>query len=55
MEKQFFTTARTTSLLKRFETPEEIANIVAFVAGNQSNIINGAALRADGGVLQSIF
>jgi NAD(P)-dependent dehydrogenase (short-subunit alcohol dehydrogenase family) len=55
VEKQFFSTGRPTSLLKRFETPEEIANIVAFVAGNQSNIINGAALRADGGVLQSIF
>jgi NAD(P)-dependent dehydrogenase (short-subunit alcohol dehydrogenase family) len=55
MEKQFFSSARPTSLLKRFETPEEIANIVAFIAGNQSNIINGAALRADGGVLQSIF
>jgi NAD(P)-dependent dehydrogenase (short-subunit alcohol dehydrogenase family) len=54
-EKQFFSTGRPTSLLKRFETPEEIANIVAFVAGNQSNVINGAALRADGGVLQSIF
>ena len=55
MERQFFSTARPTSLLKRFETPEEIANIVAFVAGNQSNIINGATLRADGGVIQSIF
>jgi NAD(P)-dependent dehydrogenase (short-subunit alcohol dehydrogenase family) len=55
MEKQFFSTARPTSLLKRFETPEEVANIVAFVAGNQSNIINGASLPADGGVVQSIF
>jgi NAD(P)-dependent dehydrogenase (short-subunit alcohol dehydrogenase family) len=55
MEKQFFSLARPTSLLKRFETPEEIANIVAFVAGNQSNVINGAAVRADGGVVQSIF
>jgi NAD(P)-dependent dehydrogenase (short-subunit alcohol dehydrogenase family) len=55
MEKQFFITARPTSLLRRFETPEEVAAIVAFVAGNQSNIINGAALRADGGVIQSIL
>lgn len=55
MERQFFSTARPTSLLKRFETPEEVANIVAFVAGNQSNIINGASLPADGGVVQSIF
>src|SRR5271157_4494398 len=55
MEKQFFTTARATSLLKRFETPEEIAMIVAFVAGTQSAVINGAAIRAEGGVVQSIF
>jgi len=55
MEKQFFNTARGTSLLKRFETPEEIAAIVAFVAGTQSVVINGAAVRADGGVLQSIL
>jgi len=55
MEKQFFSTARATSLLKRFETPEEVAAIVAFVAGTQSNVINGAAVRADGGVVQSIF
>ena len=55
MQKQFFTTARATSLLKRFETPEEIAMIVAFVAGTQSAVINGAAIRAEGGVVQSIF
>ncbi len=55
MEKQFFTTARASSLLKRFETPEEIAMIVAFVAGTQSAVINGAAIRAEGGVVQSIF
>src|SRR5713101_2230418 len=32
VERQFFTSARPTSLLKRFETPEEIATVVAFVA-----------------------
>ena len=55
MEKQFFEKARPSSLLKRFETPEEIATIVAFVAGTQAALINGAAVRADGGVVQSIF
>jgi NAD(P)-dependent dehydrogenase (short-subunit alcohol dehydrogenase family) len=55
IEKQFFATARPSSLLKRFETPEEVAAIVAFVAGIQTSVINGAAVRADGGVLQSIF
>jgi NAD(P)-dependent dehydrogenase (short-subunit alcohol dehydrogenase family) len=54
-EKQFFSTARPSSLLKRFETPEEIAAVVAFVASTQSATINGAAVRADGGVLRSIL
>lgn len=55
MEKQFFEKARPSSLLKRFETPEEIATIVAFVVSTQAALINGAAVRADGGVVQSIF
>jgi len=42
-------------LLKRFETPEEIATVVAFVASMQSIAINGAAVRAEGGVVRSIF
>jgi NAD(P)-dependent dehydrogenase (short-subunit alcohol dehydrogenase family) len=54
-ERQFFTSARPTSLLKRFETPEEIATVVAFVASMQSIAINGAAVRAEGGVVRSIF
>jgi NAD(P)-dependent dehydrogenase (short-subunit alcohol dehydrogenase family) len=55
VEKQFFATIRPTSLLKRFETPEEIATVVAFVASTQSVAINGAAVRAEAGVVQSIF
>jgi NAD(P)-dependent dehydrogenase (short-subunit alcohol dehydrogenase family) len=55
MEKQFFATGRPSSLLKRFETSEEIAAVVAFVASNQSTAINGAAVRAEGGVIRSIF
>ncbi len=55
IEKQFFATVRPTSLLKRFETPEEVAAVVAFVAGAQAVAINGAAVRAEGGVLRSIL
>ncbi len=55
MEKQFFATGRPSSLLKRFETSEEIAAVVAFVASTQSTTINGAAVRAEGGVIRSIF
>jgi NAD(P)-dependent dehydrogenase (short-subunit alcohol dehydrogenase family) len=55
VEKEFFKTARPTSLLKRFETSEEIAAVVAFLASSQSAAINGAAVRAEGGVVRSIF
>jgi len=55
IEKQFFANVRPTSLLKRFETPEEVAAVVAFVASTQSEAINGAAVRAEGGVVRSIF
>lgn len=55
IEKQFFANVRPTSLLKRFETPEEVASVVAFVASTQAVAINGAAVRAEGGVVRSIF
>jgi len=55
IEKQFFASVRPSSLLKRFETPEEIASVVAFVASTQAVAINGAAVRAEGGVVRSIF
>src|ERR1700739_2858239 len=55
IEKEFFEYARPSSLLKRFETTEEIAAVVAFVASTQSASINGAAVNADGGVIRSIL
>jgi NAD(P)-dependent dehydrogenase (short-subunit alcohol dehydrogenase family) len=54
LEKEFFRSARPSSLLRRFETPEEIANVVAFVCSPLASSINGASVRADGGVLRSI-
>ncbi len=55
VEKQFFSTVRRSSLLKRFETPEEVAAVVAFLASTQSIAISGSAVRAEGGVVSSIF
>jgi len=43
------------SLIKRFATPEEVAALVAFVASPLSSATNGAALRVDGGVVRSII
>ena len=55
VEKQFFASVRPTSLLKRFETPEEVAAVVTFIASTQATAINGSAVRAEGGVIRSIF
>jgi NAD(P)-dependent dehydrogenase (short-subunit alcohol dehydrogenase family) len=54
VERQFFSEGRPTSLIQRFATPEEIAALVAFVCSPLASAINGAALRADGGVVRSI-
>ena len=55
VEKEFFQNIRPSSLLKRFETVEEVADVVAFLASDKSITINGAAVRADGGVVRSIL
>jgi NAD(P)-dependent dehydrogenase (short-subunit alcohol dehydrogenase family) len=55
MEKLFFEKARPSSLIKRFIQPEEVASLVAYVCSPLSAATNGAALRVEGGVVQSIF
>jgi len=54
-EKEFFANVRPTSLLKRFATTEEVANLVAYVCSPLSAATNGAALRVDGGVVRACF
>ena len=54
VEKDFFEHARPSSILKRFEEPAEIAAVVAFICSPLASAINGAAVRADGGVVRSI-
>jgi len=53
-EQEFFEKVRPSSILRRFARPEEIAAVVAFVASPLASAINGAAVRADGGVIRSI-
>ncbi|SDK21808.1 Short-chain dehydrogenase [Nocardioides sp. YR527] len=45
----------TTSLLQRFIEPDEIAHLAVYVASPLSSATNGAALRADGGVLTGML
>lgn len=54
-EKDFFENIRPTSLIKRFSTPEEVANLVTYIASPLSSATTGAALRVDGGVVKSAF
>ena len=51
---QFIKQFRATSLLQRFASVEEIANMVVYVASKESSATNGAALRAEGGIIQTI-
>ncbi|HZC95204.1 MAG TPA: SDR family oxidoreductase [Bradyrhizobium sp.] len=45
---------RPTSLLQRFASAEEIANMVVYVSSKEASVTNGAALRAEGGIIQTI-
>jgi len=54
MEKEFFRSARPTSLLQRFTTPEEVAHLIVYACSPLAAATNGAALRVDGGVVRSI-
>jgi 3-oxoacyl-[acyl-carrier protein] reductase len=53
-EAKFVKENRPTSILERFIQPEEIGAVVAFVASPRASAINGAAVRADGGIVKSI-
>ena len=54
VEKEFFKTSRPSSLLHRFETPEEVAAMITFVCSEAASAVNGAALRVEGGVVRSV-
>jgi NAD(P)-dependent dehydrogenase (short-subunit alcohol dehydrogenase family) len=55
VEKEFFETARPTSLIKRFASPDEVAALVAYVANPLASATTDAALRVDGDVVKSPF
>jgi NAD(P)-dependent dehydrogenase (short-subunit alcohol dehydrogenase family) len=54
-EAEFFRSVRPSSLLRRFARSDEVAPLVVFLCSPLSAATNGAALRADGGVVRSIL
>lgn len=53
-ERQFIAENRPTSLIGRLIDPKEIGAVVAFVCSERASAINGAALRAEGGLVRSV-
>lgn len=54
VEKSFFEHARPTSLIKRFETIEEVANMAVYLCSEAASATTGAAVRVEGGIVKSI-
>ncbi|MBC9031138.1 SDR family oxidoreductase [Sphingomonas sp. JC676] len=53
-ESEFFNKLRPLSLIRRLIEAEEIASMVAFLASPLAAVTNGAALRAEGGIVPTI-
>lgn len=55
VEEDFFKNGRPGSLLQRFASTEEVANLVVYLSSCLSSATNGAALRVDGGAVPTIL
>jgi len=53
VKKEFFQTMRPTSIIQRFLTPEEVANMVTYLCSPLAAATNGAAIRAEGGLIKT--
>ena len=54
-EAEFFKTVRPTSLLKRFETIDEVASMIVYLCSPLASATTGSAVRVDGGVVRAIL
>ena len=50
----FIAAHRSSSIIKRAARVDEVANMVLYVSSEQASATTGAALRVDGGVIESI-
>jgi len=54
MAARFVKEYRPTSLIQRFASVQEVANMVVYAVSKEASATNGAALRVDGGVVSTI-
>jgi NAD(P)-dependent dehydrogenase (short-subunit alcohol dehydrogenase family) len=54
MEELFLKENRPSTLIRRFASPEEVASLCVYAASPQASATTGAALRVDGGIVESI-
>jgi NAD(P)-dependent dehydrogenase (short-subunit alcohol dehydrogenase family) len=54
-EKEFFRSVRPTSLIKRFETVDEVANMIVYLSSPRASGTTGSPIRVDGGVVRAIL
>ena len=54
MESLFLKENRPSTLIRRFASPEEVANLCVYAASPQASATTGAALRVEGGIVESI-
>jgi NAD(P)-dependent dehydrogenase (short-subunit alcohol dehydrogenase family) len=55
VEKEFVPSVRPSSIIERIATVEEVANMIVYACSPQASATTGAALRVDGGVVESIM
>jgi len=54
-EQKFIAENRPSSLIGRFIEPSEIGAVVTFVCSARASVINGATIRAEGGLVRTAF
>lgn len=54
-ERQFIKENRPTSLIGRLIDPKEIGDTVAFICSDRASAINGSNIRAEGGLVRTVF
>lgn len=53
-QRRFVAENRPTSLIQRLADPREVADFVTYIGSERTGIVNGAALRIDGGLIRTV-